>query len=516
MSSPDAIALERYSAALKVLAALPTDVAVLRALGEPTLLRASELHAAAGRLLGAAGAAIAGELAHRSRPELGSDGLARRTGHRTVENLLKFTTGATKQQVITAVKTGVLLTEIADDGKVDSVTGEVMTPSQPWLRLVGRAIVAGTISTSAAQAIGAGLGLPNSAVTSQQLETAAAELTARAIAGVDADRLWRDARGLRDELDLAGVRVREEERREARGVTHFPLPAGGGRVIATLDTENYATFVAFYDGLTSPKRGGVRFVDEAQAAHARRIADDPRSTAQLALDGLLQLLKAGATVDDSVLLGSGAPVIRVTVAEAALETGVGLARIDGQSDPVSIETALRLLCEGNELRIGFDPNGTHIDHGEDHRLFSRRQREVLAAKFGGCMDPDCDRPPSWCEAHHIKHWVRDHGKTVIDNGILLCKYHHLKYHRDGYEITRDQLGQYWKVPPPSAHAEQADTGQADTGQAGAADTDSAHVDAEHADAQQPPRLMPFKTHNLNDLFGRGAVLRRIERVPVAS
>jgi HNH endonuclease len=108
----------------------------------------------------------------------------------------------------------------------------------------------------------------------------------------------------------------------------------------------------------------------------------------------------------------------------------------------------------DSIRIGFDPTGNVLDVEAEQRLYSKRQREVLALKFGGCMDPNCDRSPSWSEAHHILHWVRDKGKTVIDNGILLCKLHHLKYHNEGYEIQRDTLGNYWQIPPKTIDTEQ--------------------------------------------------------------
>ena len=176
MSSSSTPSLEQYQAAVEVLRALPRDVTQLRGWDDATLLAASRLHTEATRALGSAGAVIAGELAHRSRPELGSEGLARRTGHRTVENLLKSTTGATKEQVITVLAAGTLLTEIADDGTVDSVTGEVREASQPWLKPVAEAVAAGTISTSASSSIGRGLGSPNSAVTASQLEAAAIKL----------------------------------------------------------------------------------------------------------------------------------------------------------------------------------------------------------------------------------------------------------------------------------------------------------------------------------------------------
>jgi hypothetical protein len=469
MTSTSAPMTEQFRTALQGMRALPTDVALLRGLTDAQLLELNGLHAEGSRIYGAVGVALAGELAHRSRPELGSDGLARRTGHRTIENLLKSTTGATKEQVLTVVAAGALLTELANDGEVDEVTGEYYEPAQPWLRPVAEAVAAGSISAAAANSIGRGLGSPHSAVTAPQLESAAVELVAQAIAGVDADRLWRNARGLRDELDLAGVKIREEERRALRGLTHHPLPDGGGIASWRMDPETYALFTDTYDRLTSPKRGGVRFVDPRKVARAKAISDDERTPAQLASDGFLHLVVAGADVDDSRMLGSGAPVVRVTTTQEALSTRAGLGRIDGQADPVSIETVERLRCDGTELLVAFDPDGRYLEAGAEHRLFSRRQREVLAVIFGGCMDPDCDRPPSWCEAHHIEHVRRDGGKTTVVNGILLCKYHHLKYHNDGYEICRDSFGKYWKIPP------------------------------KWIDPDQSPILMPLKTRNLADL-----------------
>jgi Domain of unknown function (DUF222) len=474
-SRPGPTIIERYQTALDVLRALDLDVVELRACEESTVLLVNSMQAEAGRLLGTAGALIAGDLAYRSRAALGGEGLARRTGHRTVENLLKSTTGATKEQAITAVRAGTLLTELVDDGTVDAATGEVVTASQPWLDPAARAVRDGAMSTSALASITAGLGTPNSAVTVENLRDAARELVGQALAGLDADRLWRAARDLRDELDLAGVKIREDEAHSMRGLSHRPLATGGGIATWRMDSETYAHFVDAYDRMTSPKRGGVRFVERERALHADRIRDDDRTPAQLASDGFMHLINAGATVDDSVMLGSGAPVIRLTVARSALESGVGLARIDGQTAPVSLQTAERLLCGGEIHAIGFDDHGHFIEHGSDARLYSRKQRGILAAKFGGCMDPDCDRPPSWCEAHHILHWNRDRGRTLIINGILLCKYHHLFYHNRGYEITCDSDGRYWKVPPPSV------------------------------DPEQRPTLMPLKTRNLRDLGLHAAV-----------
>ena len=63
------------------------------------------------------------------------------------------------------------------------------------------------------------------------------------------------------------------------------------------------------------------------------------------------------------------------------------------------------------------------------------------------MDPDCTRPPSWTEAHHIDHWARDGGRTDIADGVLLCRFHHMYVHNDGWRIVR-RGAEYFAVPPP--------------------------------------------------------------------
>jgi hypothetical protein len=488
--------LERSRAAESMLAALSTDVSDYRALDEAALLELNRVFAAANVSLGAVRAVVAGEIAHRSRSALGSEGLAQRSGFRTVEQFIKISTGSTARDAVTSVKAGVLLSEIADEGLIDELTGAVAQPTQPWLRPVATALGAGTLSIAASESIRNGLGLPNSAVTTETLSGAADQLCAEAAAGVDPDRLFRRARELRDDLDLGGVKIREEEKRQLRGFTLFARPNGTGRGTWEMDPETFVQAKDLYDRMTSPKNGGVRFVagdrtgsENSTPANpkltdsvlADSILADERTVAQLASDGFLQLLRQGAEADTSFMLGTGAPVIRITATRKAIDRGAGpgvgpgvggsagLGRLEGAADPVSIETVQRMLCTGKSISVIFDELGNAVESGLEQRLFSKRQREILAVKFGGCMDPNCERPPSFCEAHHIQHWKRDRGRTLVSNGILLCRYHHLKYHNEGWEIRRDELGpnglgpsnlgpsdfgQYWLIPPVSRDAEQ--------------------------------------------------------------
>jgi len=410
-----------FAAAVAGLRALSTDVADFRAVDEVTLLQLNQLAADALRLAQTQLALVAGEIAHRSDPALGSHGLAQRAGHRTPEQFVKISTGSTGREAVAAVRTGVLLGEIADEGGVDSSTGELLVARQPWLRPVAMAVAAGTISVPAAEAIRAGLGLPNSAITSDQLLQAAEQLCIVA-RSLDPDALAAAARQFRDELYLDGVALREEERRAKRSLRLFLLPDGMVKLVWIMDTETAAIARDIVDRATSPKRGGVRFVDEGQKLRAEEILTDDRTAEQLASDAFVQLLRLGADADPRFLLTSGSPIVRITATKAAVETGVGLGRIDGFAAPVSITTVERLVCEGAVKSVVFDDSGLPLDVGRDQRLFTRRQREALAVKWGGCVAPGCERPPSWCEVHHINHWVRDHGRSDTADGVLLCRH----------------------------------------------------------------------------------------------
>jgi hypothetical protein len=446
MNPSGASILERYRAAVEAMSRIPVDAGDYRDLSESELLETNRAAAECRRILGGSVALIAGEVARRSAPEFGSQGLAQRSGHRTAEHFIKVTTGISGRDAVTAVKVGAPLVEAASAGEVDLETGDVGTVTQPWLEPVTAALHSRLITVEAANVIRLGLGSPNSAVTIEMLRKAAAELCVAA-AVLDPDALAREARAFRDELDLDGVALREEERRQKRSLKLYVQVDGTTKLVWIMDPETAASVRDLYDRATSPKLGGVRFADADRQASADEILGDERTPEQLASDDFEQLLKLGASTDPHFLLGSGAPVIRITTTRDAIKTGRGLARIEGQAAQMSISTVKRMECEGAEKAVIFDETGKALDVGREQRFFTKRQREALAVLWGGCAAPGCDRPPSWCEAHHIVFWARDGGGTDLDEGILLCRHHHLLFHNNHWEITRDDLRRYWLIPP---------------------------------------------------------------------
>jgi hypothetical protein len=106
-----------------------------------------------------------------------------------------------------------------------------------------------------------------------------------------------------------------------------------------------------------------------------------------------------------------------------------------------------MACADGYLPILFDEGGQPIRLGRSQRLFSSAQRSALAARWGGCPVPGCDRPASWTEAHHTDEWKRDHGSTDVEDGILLCRHHHMMVHNNNWRVRR-RGADYELVPPP--------------------------------------------------------------------
>lgn len=455
MSETSSAVLTAFRGATPVLAALPCEVNVFDALDDADVLEVQREIAAQRRLLDARAAVVAGQVARRSAPELGSAGLAQRGGFRTPEELTRVTTGSTAGDARSAVRMGALMNETATGGRIDQNTGEHFPPTRPWLADVSYAVAAGELSVAAAEAIRSGLGEATASITPAMLTDAVLTLIVDATT-LDADRLFKHARAMRDELDAGGIADREQERRDARSLKLFKKADGMGRLVWDMDPETLALVAETYDQLTSPRRGGPRFVSADSSPEQDRVAritEDRRTTEQIASDGFLQLLRIAGDTAPTALIGLRRPAVRVLVTADALRDREGHGRLEGRDEPVSIETVERVACSQGTVDITFTTDGQPLDVGREQRLYTRRQRIALAARDGGCRWPGCERPPAWTEAHHTKHWQRDDGRTDVADGILLCRHHHLLLHNNHWEITRDG-GKYWLVPPPNVDREQ--------------------------------------------------------------
>ncbi|RQP08978.1 MAG: DUF222 domain-containing protein [Microbacteriaceae bacterium] len=238
--------------------AVPFAAPTVSALRDVELLDGQRAIAEIRRRLDALAATVAGEIAHRSRRELGHEGLAQSRGQRSAEGLISQLTGTSAREARTLVRAAELL-PVAPEGAVPA-------PPQPeWMRVVGDAVARAAISVEAADIIRTRLAAADRphrdpaerARVDEALEDAARRLVAEAGAATLEQLAARAARS-RDDIDAAGVVRREEVLREKRFLRFTPQLDGMTRVAGLLDPESAAILVPILDSATSPRRGGSR------------------------------------------------------------------------------------------------------------------------------------------------------------------------------------------------------------------------------------------------------------------
>ena len=88
----------------------------------------------------------------------------------------------------------------------------------------------------------------------------------------------------------------------------------------------------------------------------------------------------------------------------------------------------QILCDA-ELTVVVKNSDSTIELGRKVRIAPEKMKRILATQTHNCTIEGCSIPASWCDAHHIHHWV-DGGETKIENLVLLCRRHHNMIHND--------------------------------------------------------------------------------------
>ena len=334
----------------------------------------------------------------------------------------------------------------ATDGTVpDGTDAAAVTPWHEPLRV---ALLAGALTTGQHHAIKTGLGEPP-VIEGHDADdiTAAWRAAARELAAeaplCTVEELASRARVLRDLLDPAGAEDRHMVRFGKRSYRWSTTADGLPAAHVVFDEEGGAWFRSLMDAALSPRRGGPRFVAADEKTQADALVADPRSNEQLAYDLFLDVLRAGALAEAKDVFGTKEAGVRlVTLTDTvtgehahrdAFGRLIATAHTDDGTVTVPGSVLERALCTTGTIEVTLDTRGTPLDLGREERLFSARQKLVMAIRDGGCVWPGCDRPPAYCEAHHSEHWA-DGGGTDCASGVLLCRYHHLYLHNVGWRI----------------------------------------------------------------------------------
>ncbi|MDF8266386.1 HNH endonuclease signature motif containing protein [Luteipulveratus flavus] len=253
---------------------------------------------------------------------------------------------------------------------------------------------------------------------------------------------WLVATYADDRLERDDARLEEVE-----SLTWSELPGGLRRFVLDLAPAHAARLASAVQAGAGPQP----VVDPETGVQA----PDLRSPAKRRADALMELVALVQSADTSVSHGSTTKLVLTmnlehlrrdlraaseprdlgSVAPAAdlaprspVRTG-GLA-VSSIGDTVDAGTVRRLACDADVIPLVLGSRSEPLDVGREQRLVKDGLRTAVVARDGCCTFPGCDRPPGFCEVHHVVAWYRG-GDTSLLNSALLCRRHHTIVHRDG-------------------------------------------------------------------------------------
>ena len=185
--------------------------------------------------------------------------------------------------------------------------------------------------------------------------------------------------------------------------------------------------------------------------HADRRAGEADPTDPIATRGhpqrvaaaLFELVGLGAAADDQ-LTDRRRPAITAVVDQPTIcgrDTENPIHETD-DGTVLSRQLLEMWLCDCSLARVVLGADSMPINLGRAVRTPSAAQRRALVVRDRGCVVPGCERPPAWCDAHHVPEWEHG-GRTDLDAMALLCRHHHGRVH--GGHITVEMVGGHPEV-----------------------------------------------------------------------
>lgn len=242
-------------------------------------------------------------------------------------------------------------------------------------------------------------------------------------------------------------------------VNFTDLPCGLVRMVADLAPDHAQRVKHALSALSAPAKPSGCCADphhlhkESGPASERRSPTMPESDAvderppgRRRADALLLLIDSGARAvdaDGDVVSAGGARIV-VTVDHDVLVGRLGGVAVAESGGALSASTVRRLACDAEVIPMVLGTASEPLDVGRAKRLVDKGMRRAVIHRDQQCTFPACDRPPSWCDVHHVRPWWLG-GGTSLSNSALLCRRHHTVVHRDGLVAAVDPSGVTWDL-----------------------------------------------------------------------
>ncbi len=174
---------------------------------------------------------------------------------------------------------------------------------------------------------------------------------------------------------------------------------------------------------------------------------DVRSPGERFADAFIEVCRLANACGQLPDNGGDRPQVVVTIGYDRLRDQVGAATFDDGA-LLSPAAARRLACDAGIIPAVLGSPSQVLDLGRQARLVTGPLRRALVLRDRGCTFPGCDRPPRWCDCHHVQHWS-DGGPTELSNLALVCGYHHRLIHHSDWHVTINPKDGLPEFTPPA-------------------------------------------------------------------
>ncbi|WP_162925015.1 HNH endonuclease signature motif containing protein [Mycetocola zhujimingii] len=429
-------------------------------------------------------AAFSAEVADRSDPARGNDGLAVKHNYQRPSHLIEVITGVSSAAASRLIRVGQRTCRRQTDAGF---------PLPPLFPVVGEAFRQGLIGVETAEVITRELSLAAPRAEVEHLTIAERTLVSEAVGAgwrdglpMSADLVGIQARQWRDRLDEDGIEPNTDKAFQKRDfwiarAAKDGLVKFGGQVTVDVGAKLHALLDAVLNPKTADRydpmvtdagagtadgtgggAGGTGVGDTGAfgsaasptVASTNPDTDNPaqgpggnpgeeseepirarRTAGQQRADVFASMIDALARSADAPSVTGAAPTVVVTVNAEVIDSKSGTGQIVGVNAPVAASTITQILCDASIIPVFIDPDGTVVALGNDQRGFNRSQRMGMIARDGPtCGMPDCQIPATGCEAHHVVPHAEG-GPTHIDNGVLFCWFHHRMVDTGVFTVT---------------------------------------------------------------------------------
>lgn len=182
----------------------------------------------------------------------------------------------------------------------------------------------------------------------------------------------------------------------------------------------------------------------ADAIQEPAAGEGQRSPSELRADALVEICRRFLADHGGPPASRNRPCVNIVVdLDDLLRDGPGH-MADGTW--VTPDVVSWLACDSELHRLVVAGRSSVLDYGRATRTISPSLWSALVIRDAHCRHPGCDRPPAWCEGHHVVHFSKG-GPTRLSNLVMACSRHHHLWHEPGWSLTLDEDATLWIVTP---------------------------------------------------------------------